>query len=138
MALPLKIFISSTQTDRRWAEWIAWQVEAAGREARIQAWDIAVGGNFVDTMDEAAKWADAAKPSRISATTSGTGSSTRKRSRAESAGSGLSTPTGRITSCWLRSLCGRVPTVTEIPTANLGLIDRRGTASESCQALAIA
>ena len=60
--MPLKIFISYTQADRQWAEWIAWQVEAAGHEARIQAWDFALGSNFVDAMDEASLWADVTMP----------------------------------------------------------------------------
>ncbi|MEM7352317.1 MAG: tetratricopeptide repeat protein [Acidobacteriota bacterium] len=60
--MPLKIFISYTQADRQWAEWIAWQVEAAGHEARIQVWDFDLGGNFVIDMDEAAQWADVTMP----------------------------------------------------------------------------
>ena len=57
-----RVFISYTQKDRRWAEWIAWQVEAAGHEVRIQAWDFKVGGNFVHAMNEATTWADVTMP----------------------------------------------------------------------------
>lgn len=33
-----KIFISYTESDRPWAEWIAWQVESEGYMAILQAW----------------------------------------------------------------------------------------------------
>ena len=46
-------FISYTQADRAWAEWVAWQLEAAGYRCIIQAWDFALGANFVVRMDEA-------------------------------------------------------------------------------------
>ena len=32
-------FISYTSADRAWAEWIAWQLEAAGFTTLLQAWD---------------------------------------------------------------------------------------------------
>src|SRR5215510_2934779 len=47
-------FISYTQVDRPWAEWIAWQLEAAGYTTGIQAWDFRPGGNFVLAMQHAA------------------------------------------------------------------------------------
>lgn len=47
-------FISYTQTDRQWAEWIAWVLEEAGHKARIQAWDFRPGANFVVEMQKAA------------------------------------------------------------------------------------
>lgn len=47
-------FISYTQTDRPWAEWIAWILEQAGYKTRIQAWDFRPGGNFVVEMQKAA------------------------------------------------------------------------------------
>jgi hypothetical protein len=31
-------FVSYTSTDRAWAEWIAWQLEAEGYQVVIQAW----------------------------------------------------------------------------------------------------
>ncbi len=46
-------FISYTQVDRPWAEWIAWQLEDAGYTSRIQAWDFLPGSNFVQEMDQA-------------------------------------------------------------------------------------
>jgi hypothetical protein len=48
-------FISYTRADERWAVWIAWQLEAADYEVRVQAWDIRPGNNFVEEMDRAAK-----------------------------------------------------------------------------------
>ena len=46
-------FVSYTQPDRAWAEWIAWQLEANGYSVIIQAWDFAGGHNFVIEMDKA-------------------------------------------------------------------------------------
>src|SRR5215510_5648171 len=47
-------FISYTQVDRLWAEWIAWQLEAAGYTTVNQAWDFRPGDNFVLAMQQAA------------------------------------------------------------------------------------
>jgi formylglycine-generating enzyme required for sulfatase activity len=47
-------FISYNSADQRWAEWIAWQLESAGYETVIQAWDFLPGENFVLGMHEAA------------------------------------------------------------------------------------
>jgi tetratricopeptide (TPR) repeat protein len=46
-------FISYTAVDRAWAEWIAWQLEAAGHRVVIQAWDFRPGENFVVQMRRA-------------------------------------------------------------------------------------
>ncbi len=46
-------FISYTQADREWAEWIAWVLEEAGYTTRIQAWDIPPGSNFAHEMQKA-------------------------------------------------------------------------------------
>ena len=43
-------FISYTKTDKAWAEWIAWTLEAAGYSTVIQAWDFRPGSNFVLEM----------------------------------------------------------------------------------------
>lgn len=51
-------FISYTQADRAWAEWIAWQIEDAGRAVVIQAWDFRPGANFVLEMQRAAAEAE--------------------------------------------------------------------------------
>ena len=45
-------FVSYTGVDRRWAEWIAWELEAAGFTAKIQAWDFGAGSHFIVEMHE--------------------------------------------------------------------------------------
>ncbi len=54
----MKVFVSYNQADRSWAAWIAWQLEAEGHEAILQAWDFAVGSNFVLEMQRALREAD--------------------------------------------------------------------------------
>jgi tetratricopeptide (TPR) repeat protein len=51
-------FISYTAADRAWAEWIAWQLEAAGSITRLQAWDFRPGTDFVHQMQQAVQQAD--------------------------------------------------------------------------------
>jgi tetratricopeptide (TPR) repeat protein len=51
-------FISYTAADRAWAEWIAWQLEAARYNTVLQAWDFAPGENFVVRMRDALEQAD--------------------------------------------------------------------------------
>jgi hypothetical protein len=46
-------FISYTQSDRAWAEWLAWELEVAGYSVRLQAWDMPAGSSFVHEMDQA-------------------------------------------------------------------------------------
>lgn len=48
-------FISYTGIDRAWAEWIAWQLEAAGYRVLVQAWDFGAGAHFVTEMHQAAQ-----------------------------------------------------------------------------------
>jgi hypothetical protein len=48
------LFISYTEADRAWAEWIAWQLEAAGHSVVLQVWDFGPGSNFVLEMHRAA------------------------------------------------------------------------------------
>ena len=48
-------FISYNSADKGWAEWIAWQLEEAGYETILQAWDFRPGHNFMMEMDEASK-----------------------------------------------------------------------------------
>jgi hypothetical protein len=55
---PSSIFVSYTQADRVWAEWIAWTLEDAGYPVKIQAWDFRPGSNFVVEMDLAARESD--------------------------------------------------------------------------------
>jgi hypothetical protein len=54
----LDFFISYTKVDAAWAEWIAWQLEAAGYTTVIQAWDFRPGSNFVLEMDRASREAE--------------------------------------------------------------------------------
>jgi hypothetical protein len=51
-------FISYTAADRAWAEWIAWQLEAAGYTTVLQAWDFQPGTDFVHQMQRATQEAD--------------------------------------------------------------------------------
>ena len=46
-------FVSYTGADRAWAEWIAWQLEAAGYTTLLQAWDFRPGGDFLHQMQQA-------------------------------------------------------------------------------------
>ena len=45
-------FVSYTQADRAWAEWIAWQVEEDGNRVLIQAWDMVPGANWTHLMQK--------------------------------------------------------------------------------------
>ncbi|HEY7394069.1 MAG TPA: toll/interleukin-1 receptor domain-containing protein, partial [Gemmatimonadaceae bacterium] len=44
-------FVSYTAEDRKWAEWIAWQLEEAGFSVVVQPWEFS--GNWLFRMDEA-------------------------------------------------------------------------------------
>jgi tetratricopeptide (TPR) repeat protein len=46
-------FISYTQVNRSWAEWIAVQLEQAGYTTLLQAWDFRPGGDFLHQMQQA-------------------------------------------------------------------------------------
>src|SRR5215831_3145187 len=43
-------FVSYTQADRAWAEWIAWILEEDGHKVLVQAWDFVPGGNWIQNM----------------------------------------------------------------------------------------
>jgi TIR domain len=45
-------FVSYTQADRAWAEWIAWELEEAGHRVLVQAWDFVPGSNWIQSMQE--------------------------------------------------------------------------------------
>ncbi|MCM3885702.1 FxSxx-COOH system tetratricopeptide repeat protein, partial [Frankia sp. R82] len=49
------VFVSYTGADQGWAEWVAWQLEAAGYTTRLQAWDFGAGSHFVSEMHRAAQ-----------------------------------------------------------------------------------
>jgi hypothetical protein len=46
-------FISYTQVNRAWAEWIAVQLEAAGYTTLLQAWDFKPGSDFLHQIQQA-------------------------------------------------------------------------------------
>jgi len=43
-------FVSYTQSDQAWAEWIAWVLEEDGHRVLVQAWDFVAGSNWVTGM----------------------------------------------------------------------------------------
>ncbi len=43
-------FVSYTQADRAWAEWIAWMLEEDGHQVLVQAWDFVPGSNWIQGM----------------------------------------------------------------------------------------
>jgi hypothetical protein len=45
-------FVSYTQADGAWAEWIAWQLERDGYRVLIQAWDMVPGSNWMHRMQD--------------------------------------------------------------------------------------
>jgi hypothetical protein len=45
-------FVSYTDKDRAWAEWLAWQLEDAGYRVLIRAWDFVPGSDRLARMDE--------------------------------------------------------------------------------------
>jgi hypothetical protein len=47
-------FVSRNKADKAWAEWISWQLEAAGYRTVVQDWDFGAGKNFVLEMQNAA------------------------------------------------------------------------------------
>ena len=51
-------FISYTQADKAWAEWVAWELEEAHYETTLQAWDSLAGSNFVLEMQKATTQAE--------------------------------------------------------------------------------
>jgi hypothetical protein len=48
------LFISYRSADQSWAEWISWELEAAGYTVFVQAWDFRPGQNFVHQMQQGA------------------------------------------------------------------------------------
>lgn len=47
-------FVSYTQADRVWAEWIAWELEEDGHRVLVQAWDFVPGSNWTQHMQAGA------------------------------------------------------------------------------------
>lgn len=46
-------FISHAGADRAWAEWVAWELKAAGYTVELDIWDWAAGQNFIMKMNDA-------------------------------------------------------------------------------------
>ena len=44
-------FVSYTQADRTWAEWISWSLEENGYRVLVQAWDFVPGTNWSGSED---------------------------------------------------------------------------------------
>lgn len=51
-------FVSYTQADRAWAEWIAWDLEETGHRVLVQAWDFVPGSNWVSRMQDGVRNAE--------------------------------------------------------------------------------
>ena len=51
-------FVSYTQADRAWAEWIGWQLQQAGYIVTLQAWDFLPGTDWVHEMHTAVQRAE--------------------------------------------------------------------------------
>jgi tetratricopeptide (TPR) repeat protein len=51
-------FVSYTQADRAWAEWIAWTLEENGYRVLVQAWDMVPGINWIARMQDGVREAD--------------------------------------------------------------------------------
>ena len=51
-------FISYNHADQQWAEWIAWELEAAGYTTVVQSWDFRPGSNFTLEMHSASQAAE--------------------------------------------------------------------------------
>ena len=45
--------VSHAGADRAWAEWVAWQLTAAGYTVELDVWDWAAGRNFETAMSDA-------------------------------------------------------------------------------------
>jgi hypothetical protein len=58
MAQAADFFVSYTSSDRAWAEWIAWQLEAEGYQVVVQAWDFTAGRDWVHEMQQATATAE--------------------------------------------------------------------------------
>jgi len=51
-------FLSYTQADQAWAEWVGWELEREGYRVLIQAWDMVPGANWINSMQEGMQGAE--------------------------------------------------------------------------------
>jgi hypothetical protein len=56
--MPVNFFISYTQLDQRWAEWIEWTLDQAGFTTVVQFLDMRPGTHFPIGMDDAVRTAN--------------------------------------------------------------------------------
>ncbi len=56
-AVQWDFFVSYTGADRKWAEWIAWQLEDADYRVLVQAWDMVPGSNWSAKMQDGITYA---------------------------------------------------------------------------------
>jgi TIR domain len=54
----VKIFVSYTSSDKRWAHWIAWQLQEDGHQPFVHEWEIGAGENIPRWMEERIDEAD--------------------------------------------------------------------------------
>jgi hypothetical protein len=54
-----RVLVSHAGPDTGWAEWVAWQLDAAGYQVELDRWDWETGSNFVFKMEDALEAADA-------------------------------------------------------------------------------
>lgn len=54
----IDFFISYTRSDERWAEWVGFELEAAGYTTKSMAWDFHAGSNFALEMQNATAMAE--------------------------------------------------------------------------------
>jgi tetratricopeptide (TPR) repeat protein len=51
-------FVSYSEADRAWAEWVSWQLEDDGHKVLVQAWDVVAGVSWVHQMHEVVQRAE--------------------------------------------------------------------------------
>ena len=94
-------FISYTQADRAWAEWIAWILEEDGHRVLVQAWDFVPGTNWVQGMQAGTR--DAARTiavlSRDYLSRCTAGPNGRRPGQSDPEGTGRKLLTVRVTDC---------------------------------------
>ncbi|WP_367134561.1 FxSxx-COOH system tetratricopeptide repeat protein [Saccharothrix sp. HUAS TT1] len=50
-------FVSHSEADRAWAEWVAWELEAGGHRVLVRAWDAVPGANWVGQAQDGVRGA---------------------------------------------------------------------------------
>ncbi|MFC1413007.1 toll/interleukin-1 receptor domain-containing protein [Streptacidiphilus sp. N1-12] len=48
-----RIFVSYAGPDRKWAEWVGWNLQQAGFEVELAAWHWGPGDDFIERMSQA-------------------------------------------------------------------------------------